>query len=373
MKIKKIILKNFIVPGEQIFEFNDQNILKSGIFHDQNDLKIVNQLLNGNWFDSSLSFEKYYPKFAKKLDNEKMNFQIDALFYISQEELKILNSYVKKLEILIPLKSQIYYYSIKCIYPYIFPIVSIIPAEKNGDKPFGLGIHYDKFFKSNLTKKDILTIAGISAVGQLRDKYFKYKDAEVNGMSKEIYNRYLELIKSVFRYSEQFIAKLGQTIFNMDDGDIINYGEQKEYFFRNEKFIEFLDNIPLLSEDKVVREDFCNLLYEIYLKDLQWIYSVKSANDIIEIRENIYNNFCEKAIYSKELINFFRTELILDNKVFDFNSAINEFKKKIDESLVFKGELKVTKAFEKGSSDVTSTEEVKEIILNKKRKKKKFK
>ncbi|QHX36625.1 hypothetical protein [Spiroplasma sp. BIUS-1] len=349
MQVKKIIVKNFLNPGEQKFVFNDDQVLTRGIFHNPNEIPMINDLINGSWIESTMSFEKYYPKFAKKLKNKDMDFQIDALFSLEKEDLDELNRILKEFGVAKPYKSRAYYYSIKCVYPYIFPIVSLVPAEFKNEPIIGIGNHYDKFFKSSLNKRDILTIMGISAVGKIRDKYFEYKNFDVRDEQKVVYRRYLDVIKSTYRYDEEFIKKLGQAIYNIDDGDIINYADEVEFFLRNENFTNFLDTIPLLREDEMLRHDFAQLLFDVYLVDLKWIYSVRTSNDIVEIRQNLFDNGCEKAFYSKELINFFKTKLTLDKKLFDYSVSINHFNNDLDESVVYKGEPQFEKIFEKGA------------------------
>ncbi|ALD66378.1 hypothetical protein [Spiroplasma cantharicola] len=347
MKIKKIIAKNFMHPGKQTFALSEDHILKQGIYNDANDILELNKIFNGTWLDSNMSFEKYYPKFARKLANKEMNLQIDALFFLEEEELTQLNKILKSLGVVKEWKSRSFYYSIKCVYPYIFPIVSLVPAEFKTDKVIGIGSHYEKFFKANLSKRDILTTMGINAVGQLREIYFKYKDVKVKEEEQEDYKRYLEVLKSTFRYDEEFIKKLGQAIYSIDDGDIINYADELEFFIRNNHFDNFLNTIPLLRENKKYREDFATLLFNVYLVDLKWIYSVKTANDIVEIRKIAYENHCEKAVYSRELIEFFKTKLVLNKKNFNYYSGVSKFNAKADPTLVFTNELKYDKIFEK--------------------------
>lgn len=350
-----------------MFSFNEDHILTRGTFYNPNEIIKINKLLNGSWIESTMSFEKYYPKFARKLSGNAMDFQIDALFFLNDKELKELNRILKSLGMLRDLKSKAYYYSIKCIYPHIFPIVSLVPAEFKNEKVIGIGNHYDKFFKSNLNKRDILTTMGINAVGKLREKFFEYKKFEVKEEEKEIYNRYLDVIKSTYRYDEEFIKKLGQAIYNIDDGDIINYADEVEFFLRNDHFKNFLDTIPLLREDEMIREDFAKLLFDVYLVDLKWIYSVKTGNNIVEIRNNIYKNNCEKALYSKELLEFFKTKLTLDKDIFDYSVSINHFQDNLDDSLIYNGESHFEKILEKGSEktkfvEIKKANEKKEII-----------
>ncbi|AUM62620.1 hypothetical protein [Spiroplasma monobiae] len=349
MQVKKIIVKNFLNPGEQKFVFNEDQVLTRGIFHNPNEIPMINDLLNGSWIESTLSFEKYYPKFAKKLKDKDMDFQIDALFYLESEELEQLNTILNGLGVLKPYKSRAYYYSIKCIYPFIFPIVSLKPAEFTDETPIGIGNHYEKFFKSSLNKRDILTVMGISAVGRIRDRYFEYKNLNVREDQKVIYRRYLDVIKSTYRYDEEFIKKLGQAIYNIDDGDIINYADEVEFFLRNDSFNNFLETIPLLKEDEMLKNDFAKLIFDVYLVDLKWIYSVRTSNDIVEIRKNLFENYCEKALFSKELLNFFNTKLTVDKKLFDYSVSINHFSNNLDETIVYKGEPQFEKIFEKGA------------------------
>ncbi|WP_338985703.1 hypothetical protein [Spiroplasma endosymbiont of Diplazon laetatorius] len=349
MQVKKIIVKNFLNPGEQKFVFNEDQVLTRGIFHNPSEIPMINDLINGSWIESTLSFEKYYPKFAKRLKVKDMDFQIDALFYLEKEELDELNKILKGLGVSKPYKSRAYYYSIKCVYPFIFPIVSLNPAEFTNETPIGIGNHYEKFFKSSLNKKDILTIMGVSAVGRIRDRYFDYKNMNVREDQKVIYRRYLDVIKSTYRYDEEFIKKLGQAIYNIDDGDIINYADEVEFFLRNDHFNNFLDTIPLLREDEMLRNDFAKLIFDVYLVDLKWIYSIRTSNDVVEIRKNIFENHCEKALYSKELFNFFKTKLTLDKKLFDYSVSINHFHNDLDETVVYKGEAQFEKIFEKGA------------------------
>ncbi|WP_339020293.1 hypothetical protein [Spiroplasma endosymbiont of Atherix ibis] len=300
-----------------------------------------------------MSFEKYYPKFAKKLKGKDMNFQIDALFVLTDEELDQFNTILRSLGILRPYKSRADYYSIKCIFPFIFPIITIVPAEFENEKTIGVGNHYEKFFKTNLNKRDILVAMGIFAVGKIREKYFEFKDIEVSEEDKLTYRNFLDVIKATYQYDEEFIKKFSQAIYNIDDGDIINYADEYEFFLKNKYFNDFLDTIPLFREEEIFRDYFSKLLYDIYLVDIKWIYSVRSLNNIVELRQNIFDNYCENTYYSEELINFFNIKFKLNKKMFNYIAPTNQFRRNLnmDKTLIYKDEPKITSIFEKGAVD----------------------
>ncbi|AHI52845.1 hypothetical protein [Spiroplasma culicicola] len=321
MFVKKILVKNFIIPGEQEFIFDEEQNLIDGWFYNIKELPLINELLNGKWNENTLSFEKYYPKFARKIAD--MDLQIDALIVFTPEELELMNKhiiqYTGKAQY-----SRAWYYSIKCTYPYIFPVVSLVPAENPKDNTFGIGTHYEKFIKVNSTKKDILTVTGMNAVGLLREKYFEYKAMQVRVDQLKTHKRYLDVIKSTYRYDEQFIKKIGQVVYAIDDGDVINYGDQADFFLRNKGFAEFLDSVPLLKENLEIKFDFAEMLYEVYLRDLQWIYSVKSSNDILEIRKIIVKAHCEKPLNDRNVLSLIKFDLKYDPKM-DITEMQKEF------------------------------------------------
>ncbi len=310
MYVRKIIVNNFIMPGKQTFVFDDDQKLIDGEFYDVEDLKLINEMFNGKWLESTLSFEKYYPKFLKKIPD--MDLQLDALIEFTDEELMKLNVIMKSSYLKL-IKSKLWFYSIKCTYPYIFPIVSLKPAEFADDKTIGIGNHYDKFTKYNSSKKDLLTVTGMNAVGLLREKYFEYSKMPIEKTDILLHKQYLEVLKSTFRNDEQFIKKLGQIVFNMDDGDVLNYGDQADFFFQNKAFEEFIDSIPLMRNEPKIREDFCEMLYECYFRDIQWIYTIKSSNDALEIKQLVFDSYCENAIYTKEFMNLFNFKLHHDS------------------------------------------------------------
>ncbi|ASP28149.1 hypothetical protein SCORR_v1c03750 [Spiroplasma corruscae] len=336
MHVKKLIVKNFVTPGVQSFEFNEDGELINGNFLNPYILRNINDLINGLWIENTISFEKYYPKFAKKINERDMDLQIDALFELSKDELVSMNRILKDLGNRTPYLSRVYYYSIKCVYPYIFPIITIVPADDHHaeDVPFGLGLHYDKFFRPNISKKEIITNTGIKAVGLIRDKYFQYLSKKVDDDYLLIHREYLDLIKSLFRFDNDFIKKLGKIIYEINDGDIINFGDQEGFFLTVPEFNNYLDSFHVLRENSELKEDFLTLLFDTYLVDLQWIYSVKSANDIYEMKTNLLNNHCDKSFYSKELLDFFNFEFDMISDSFDFTNIVELNEHKLDKSLI---------------------------------------
>ncbi|QBQ07744.1 hypothetical protein SGLAD_v1c05450 [Spiroplasma gladiatoris] len=327
MLLKKIIVENFITPGTQIFEFDEEQNLIGGEFYNLSQLTIINELLNGDWKRSTASFEKYYPKFARKVKN--MDLKIDVLVIFNEEELEHLNRFAIKM-VGREQKSTAWFYSIHCHYPFIFPILTLTPAEfPTNDTTFALGNHYEKFWKSNLSKRDILTVGGLNAVGMFREKYFEYRQMMVRASELQTHKRYLDVIKSTFRYDEEFLRKVGDIIYQIEDGDIIQYGDQHDFFFRNEKFKEFLDNVPLFRENKLVQYDFSELLFEFYLKDLQWSYSIKTSVDTYEIKKIIFEKNCARPITAPDFISRFNFDFKVSK-----NMATKNFQKKFidDES-----------------------------------------
>ncbi|AKX34035.1 hypothetical protein SLITO_v1c03820 [Spiroplasma litorale] len=336
MHVKKLIVKNFVTPGVQTYEFNNEGFLVGGDFLNPYILRNINDLVNGLWIENTISFEKYYPKFAKKLKDEDMDLQIDALFEVTKEELQNLNRILKTLGNRVPLLSRVYYYSIKCIYPFIFPIITIVPADHHHptDVSFGIGLHYEKFFRPNITKKEIITNTGIKAVGLIRDKYFEYLERKVDDDYLIAYREYLDLIKSIFRFDTEFIKKLGKIVYEINDGDIINFGDQEGFFLTVPEFNDFLDSFKILRENEELKEDFLSLLFDTYLVDLQWIYSVKSANDIYEMKRNVSKNFCDRSYYSRELLDFFNFFFDVNQDLFDFSNIVELNELKVDNSLI---------------------------------------
>ncbi|AOG60571.1 hypothetical protein SHELI_v1c06200 [Spiroplasma helicoides] len=307
MQVKKIIVKNFINPGKQDFVFDDNGYLKKGNFYSLDQFAIIRNIFNGEWMRLTNSFEKYYPKFARKISD--MDLQMDALIVLDEDELAELN------KLAIPLvgreqKSFAWYYSIKCVYPYIFPIVSLVPAENvKNDTTFALGSHYEKFIKSNSSKRTLIQVAGMNAAGQLRDKYFEYRSMDVSPNQLKDHRKYLDVIKSTFRYDEEFIKKIGRILYNIDDGDVINYGDEAELFYRNRDLNELLDKVAILRENKEIRFDFLELLFECYFKDLQWAYAAKTSNDIYEIRQIIHKENCLRPLTNMNFLDKFKFDI----------------------------------------------------------------
>ncbi|QGS52017.1 hypothetical protein [Spiroplasma tabanidicola] len=343
MHLKKIVVENFITPGKQIFEFDDTQTLVAGEFYGLEELPIINELLNGGWKRSTASFEKYYPKFARKIKN--MDLKIDALIVLKDEELAELNKFAIKM-VGRNQKSIAWYYSIHCYYPYIFPIITLTPAEfPTQDTSFALGSHYEKFHKPNLTKRDLLTVGGLNAIGLFREIFFEYRQMPVRASQLQTHKRYLDVIKSTFRYDEEFLRKIGDVLYQIEDGDIIQYGDQHDFYFRNEKVKEFLDNIPLFRENKTVQYDFSELLFDFYFKELQWSYSIKTANDIYEIKRVIFDLNCTRAITAPDFIAKFKFELNIPKNMMIRNFKKNFIEDKVD-PILFKEDIEIVNMFD---------------------------
>lgn len=325
MIIKKIVAKNFIVPGVQTYEFDNLGGLVGGGYYSLNELPILQDLLNGKWNETTISFEQYYPKFANT--SSDMDLEVDAMLVLEDKDLEELNKVVVQAGYK-PQKSKIWFFTIKCFYPYIFPIINLRPHDDSKDNIFSIGSHYEKFTKSNSSKRDLLTVAGIHAVAQFRQAYYQYKKMKVEPENKDLQERYLKLLKSIFRYDEHFIKRIGKVVYNIEDGDVIQFGDQFDFFYANKNIQEWLNSIELLNESPEIRLDFARLIYEFFLKDLQWVYTVKTSNEVIEIKQILNDNFCENNIdfrLIQKLFNFTLSDEPLelfsnsDNGEFDVN------------------------------------------------------
>ncbi|KAJ3619192.1 hypothetical protein Zmor_008729 [Zophobas morio] len=111
------------------------------------------------------------------------------------------------------------------------------PAKADGSRDkknmIGIGSHYEKFLRSNATKRDILSVSGFFCVSKMRQEYYNYKVQKVDMEIRDLHTEYLKVLKSVFRYDEQFIKKIGKIFYAIDDGDVINYGDQMDFFGRH--------------------------------------------------------------------------------------------------------------------------------------------
>ncbi|WP_338970905.1 hypothetical protein [Spiroplasma endosymbiont of Labia minor] len=294
MHVKKIIVKNFLDPDVQRFEFTNKGILKKGSFYSQDEIKILENLLNGSWQAHTMSFEKYYPKFEKRISD--MNLEIDALVKLTDEEIILINRHLEKIEKPL-IKANVWYYQIKCFWPYIFPVVRLKPAIKDyKDKPIALGTHYDMFYKPNATKAELLTVTGISAVGKFRETYYNYKKLKIDRNARILHVEYLKIIKSIFRNSEAFMQKIANVIDKIPDDDILNYGDQKDFFFRNDSIEKWVNSFELFSSNYDIKLDFLELLWDYYFRDLQYIYKIRTSTEAVDILQHLAKYGCANAV-----------------------------------------------------------------------------
>ncbi|AHI53870.1 hypothetical protein SSABA_v1c04630 [Spiroplasma sabaudiense Ar-1343] len=338
MLLNKIIAKNFIKPGIKTVNFIPNGELQNAsIAKDKN--HEINQLLdivNGGWYSYTISFEKFYPKFA--LQNNDMDLEIDALVSLDDLELKELNKNLRADGFIRPIKSSEFLFQIKVYWPYLFPVVRLVPLTFPKEQTLILGNHYAKFIKPNLTKKEILAGAGINAVAQFRKKYFKLKAQKVSNKYKEQHLQYISLIRATFTHDNKFIGKLARLVYNIDDGDILNYGDNPEFFFNNKNIKNWLNSFQLFVDFPEFKMSFFELIYEYFLCDLQWLYSTRTINSGYEIQKLLFENEATTAIdfskyqkiftgaisqkereerrmkYNKELLNYNQKNVLFDKK-----------------------------------------------------------
>ena len=316
MRVKEIILNNFIKPGHQSLTFDSNQKLKSGLLYDVKILDLVKNLFNGKWQDYLIDFEQFYPKFRRKTND--MNLQMDALIEITPDELEKLNNIVTQL-VGRKQKSLLWYYSIRCEYPYIFPIVTLRPSEFKKDKEFLIGNHYDKFFKENISKNELLVAKALNSVSLIREKYYEYKKYPVNINDLLAHKKYLYVLNSFFIHKESFIKKMISLVNEIPDGDIINYGEDIYFYFKLKPLSDFLNFFDFFDDNPIIKEDFQEIIYDTFLVDLEWIYSTKSSVSLLEIRKILLKYHCERILSPDQffsIINFdLKTDKIMNKTI----------------------------------------------------------
>jgi hypothetical protein len=339
MYVKKIVAKNFIVPGVQKFEFDHLGGLVNGAFFNLDVIEKINQVLAGDWVNSTMSFEKYYPKFSYPAPD--MSMELDALIQFNDFERDELNKILKSNGFTTTELPE-WYLTIKCFYPYIFPVVTMAPAKDDGsrdkNKLIGVGNHYEKFVRTNATKRDILSVSGFYTVSKFREEYYKYKLMDMDPEVKDLHNEYLKLLKSVFRYDEQFIKRIGKIFYAIDDGDIINYGDQHEFFNRNPEIAAWYDSIEILRRSPEIKNDFSKLLWEHFYSNLQINYTVKSSNEVIDIKKILLDSNCLRPLDYRTIAKLIKFKLSDEPlEVFDVskksNLEVQDVKFKVEEGL----------------------------------------
>ncbi|WP_342269402.1 hypothetical protein [Spiroplasma endosymbiont of Aspidapion aeneum] len=308
MLLRKIIANNFIYPGEQVFEYDNNNLI-DGTYYSLEHLVDIIDLFNGEWRNDKLSFARWYPKFVKRTDN--MDLNIDALIVLSDDELKEMNDLISNFNFKRQ-KSKIWYYSIKCIYPYIFPIVTLIPADYKKDDIIPIGGHYEKFFKDFYSKREIIITKIISTIGALREEYFAIgdllnetsKDKIISGEEKQHKLKLQKLLLSILRHEDIFIKKLAKLTISFPEGDVAHFGSEKQYFANSQDVIDLLQENTDLAANEKLRNDFIDIMWKHYFYDLGFMFGTKSSVDILELARILQKNYCERGVNSKELIDF---------------------------------------------------------------------
>ncbi|ATX71031.1 hypothetical protein [Spiroplasma clarkii] len=316
MQVRKIILKNFIKPGVQTYIFDKYQKLVAGKFYDIKQLQVIKNLLAGKWDEESLSFNKYYPNFRKKIPN--MDLQIDALIGFTDEELLDFN------KLILPIcgkiqKSNNWFYTIKCVYPFLFPIVKLTPADHKLDQSFIIGSHYDKFNKPNASKSELLTVVALNAINLIREKYYEYINYEVKAEELAEHKHYLEILHSIFTNQDDFIEKVKQVFNNIDDGDVIRFGDEKEFFLRSKPMVDFINKYELFKTNAYIAENFKSLLAETLFIDVEWVFATKTASNAIEMRKVIWENYGYRCIPTKDIMKLmkfnFQTDRVISKAI----------------------------------------------------------
>lgn len=356
MRVKKIILKNFIKPGQQTFVFDDDQKLIEGSFYDLKVLPLVNEIFNGKWEETINSFQKYYPNFRRKTPD--MDLQMDALISLTDEELDSFNKLALQVSG-VKQKSNNWYYSIKCHYPYIFPIVKLVPADYTTDLTFAIGKHFEKFSKASLGKSDLLNLNAVNSVGLIRDIYYTYKKMPVALNDLEVHKHYLEFFRSVFMYENDFIKVTTGLINQMDDGDVIRYGDQTDFFFKTKEFINFFNRYRIFRENKLILDDFKKVISSTMLRDIEWIYATKTLSKLIEIRKILWHAEGQRLIDTKDFFKIVKLNLKAEKYI---NRSIQqrEFKDLKDDPILFSDNLKTINFFVKDYNDANV-----KIVVNK--------
>ncbi|KAF5273347.1 hypothetical protein FQR65_LT17179 [Abscondita terminalis] len=159
---------------------------------------------------------------------------------------------------------------------FIF-MVNLRSADDKKDNSFMLGTHLDKFVKSNLSKKDILTALGVNAVARFRTTYFKYKNLKGPLSKEEKFEEYLQLIRSTFRYDVDFIKNIGKLVFLIDDdnfGTTLLNSRELDKLLKVEVFkepLEYKELTKIETELKTVKKDDIKFNFNLE-KDLEEIY-----------------------------------------------------------------------------------------------------
>ncbi|AXK51146.1 hypothetical protein [Spiroplasma alleghenense] len=295
MLINKIIAKNFITPDTKELKFNKNGeLLNAKVKKSKTD--VVSQLLeivNGAWYSYTISFEKFYPKFASLSKN--MDLEIDCLISLDDIEIEQFNNQLKS-DGLKPINSTEFMFQIKVYWPYVFPVVKLKPLTFKKEKTLVLGNHYAKFIKPNLTKKEILAGAGINAVAQFRKAYFNLKKEPVSSILKDQHLEYLKLIRATFIYDNKFIGKLARLVYNIDDGDILNYADNQDFYLENKNIKNWLNSFQLFVDYPEFKMNFFEMVYDYFLSDLQWLYSTRTINNGYEIQKLLLENNAAVAV-----------------------------------------------------------------------------
>ncbi|WP_338973028.1 hypothetical protein [Spiroplasma endosymbiont of Panorpa germanica] len=313
MLINKIIARNFITPGIKELKFNQNGQLANATAKkDKKD--VVSQLLdivNGAWYSYTISFERFYPKFSKITKN--MDLEIDCLITLDDTEMEQFNIQLKS-DGMKPIESTEFMFKIKVYWPYIFPVIILEPLTFKKEKQIVFGSHYSKFIKTNLTKKEILAGAGINAVAQFRKKYFKLKEQPVSKILRDQHLEFLKLIRATFTYDNKFIGKLARLVYNIDDGDILNYADNPEFYLNHKNISSWLNSFQLFIDYPEFKMHFFEMVYEFFLVDLQWLYSTRTINNGYEIQKILLDNNAAHAIDFVKYAKIFNGEIPLSER-----------------------------------------------------------